>query len=132
MIKNPFQSGNSLDKGTPLSADNINNLIYSFFDHIKAGLGIRVSRFDKDIIISTDGGNGRGGTSSIYIPIVATLPEIPQDAPQGGKIRQIYVYWGDDDEIEGGTGDSQIWATTPGQTRYYPLEKFTSKSGVPV
>lgn len=124
-IKKPFESGE------PLSKSRLNNFIYSILDSFIAGNGIRLNKFsDKMIISATDTGGSRG-SGNMVIPIVATLPPIPT-RPQGETIKKIYVFWGDSSTIAGGTGDAQIWVCVPGDTRYYPLEKFTSKSGVPV
>jgi hypothetical protein len=91
---------------------------------IKAGPGIRI-RYEGDaIVVSADVPRAVSGLS---IPWVSTLPEIPTTA-QTTRI----VYWATSTQIEGATGDGQLWTASTGDTRWYPLAKYTTEDGIPV
>lgn len=65
-----------------------------------------------------------GATTMQTIPRVKVLPAIPTTG------RGKAVLW---ISTDGGTGDDQIWESSPGDTRWYPRSgKWTDKSGVVV
>lgn len=69
----------------------------------------------------------RNYDNTLWIPFapvkeVAELPPIPA---QGMRM----VYWTSDGD---GTGDDQIWVAYAGQSKYTPMQKYSSLSGVPL
>lgn len=42
-----------------------------------------------------------------------------------------FVYWYSPEEVEGATGDGQVWVYFPNSNKYVPLQKLTLLSGVP-
>lgn len=56
---------------------------------------------------------------------VTHLPPIPDYGMRD-------VYWISSEDNSSATGDGQIWRAYAGQDRWYPTQKFTSLSGIPV
>ena len=92
---------------------------------IKGGPGIRIRHESDSVVISADLPRPVGG--GLVIPWVKKLPEIPTD----GQTTRI-VFWATSTQIEGATGDGQLWTASTGDTRWYPLAKYTKEDGVPV
>lgn len=42
-----------------------------------------------------------------------------------------FVYWYSPEEMEGATGDGQVWAWFPGSSYYVPLQRMSYHNGVP-
>lgn len=88
---------------------------------IKGGPGIRIRYESDSVVISAD---VPPSTSGLSIPWVKELPAIPTTA-QTTRI----VFWATSTQIEGATGDGQLWTASTGDTRWYPLAKFTEEGG---
>ena len=69
--------------------------------------------------------HARGGLTGLDIPMVKSLPPCPDSNVK-------MVFWADIYTLEDGTGDNQIWVCYAPQTEYYPLQSYTSLSGVPI
>lgn len=60
------------------------------------------------------------------ISFVKTLPQIDKS-----RKTPRFVYWYSPDEMEGATGDGQVWAWYPGSSYYVPLQSVSYHNGVP-
>jgi hypothetical protein len=92
---------------------------------IKAGPGIRIRYEGDSIVIYADLPRPVGG--GLVIPWVKELPDIPTN-----EQTTSIVYWATSTQIEGATGDGQLWTASTGDTRWYPLAKYTTEDGIPV
>ena len=107
----------------PVTAATMNSLLRGVLARIKGGAGIRVQHTGETIILTATGAAQGAG---MYIPWVPALPPIPT-TPQTTQM----VYWATSVEMDGGTGDGQVWMTTTGETKWRPLMRLTSSSGTP-
>ncbi len=89
---------------------------------IKGGPGIRIRYEGDSVVISADLPRSVGG--GLVIPWVKELPEIPTN-----EQTTSIVYWATSTQIEGATGDGQLWTASTGDTRWYPMNRFTDKAG---
>jgi hypothetical protein len=110
-----------------LTANWINDVPRQIFARIVAGNGIQLQTLNDNLIINSTG-SGSNGNSSI-IPIVAALPKIPT---WQGTAQTITVYWADASRIDGGTGDNQLYSASYGASKYYPVERFSTKNCTPL
>ena len=106
--------------GQPLTADVLNRIIDAVLDRLRTGPGVYVTRIGREVVLSAappaTTGNG------LVINAVNELPPIPTDRPR-------IVWWVD--YSQGGTGDNQLWAACPGQSRWTPLQNWTWLTGEP-
>ncbi len=105
------------------SLDRIRKSVKKTEREVKSAFGQRLRRIQR-----------KGGSAGFDIDYVPELPAL-LDTPETHKM----VFWCDEDywdEIkpigneETGTGDNQIWFTEYSNTRWYPLYKPTSLTGV--
>lgn len=119
--------------GEKLTRDALNNIPRETLRAIHAGPGVRIMPTGDGISISTVQQQRKSVTDSGYIPRVLVLPALP--TPETGLT--LTVFWldaaqGMSEKGEAGTGDNQKWECTYPQDRFYPQEKYTTLSGVPV
>jgi len=113
------------NSGDMLSPAFINNQSRSAMQNIKSGNGLMVNQVGDDLLINQI---PQRRLLPFVIPCVAFLPPIPTSGFR-------YVFWVDaNNVIDGvtGTGDNQIWVAYYGQEEYYPQQKYTSLSGIPL
>lgn len=98
-------------RGNRLTADSINKKLEKTQNHFSGKIQRRAGR----ILIS----GSKDGThifSGFRIPIVKTLPVV------GDKKDRVHiVYWAHSSEIEGATGDGQLWVFSHRFRLWYPL-----------
>ena len=110
--------------GDVLTADALNRVVEAVLDRIHAGVGTSSIRTSGGVTLSlsTRAPSMRGFPAHIGIDEVTELPPIPTDRPR-------IVWWVD--SSRGGTGDNQLWAACPGQSRWTPLQNWTWLDGTP-
>lgn len=127
-----------LRQGEPLTRQVINSIIPQALKSIFAGPGIRIVPTSDTICIMSDNknsftpglGGGTGGGGGYSPAPVLSLPPLPS----GGYNA---VFWcgvdsGQEFFEEDGTGDDQIWTCRYPQDRYFPQDKVTFLSGIPL
>jgi hypothetical protein len=117
--------------GEKIKANDINNLPKNILDKIKAGKNITIRRNNDRIVINSEGGGG-GPVSSGGLEIEEVLELPPLDEANQSYLDGWFVFWLSEESSEGGTGDDQIWTTRYPQRRWFPTQKFTTKSGIPI
>jgi len=108
--------------GDVLTADALNRVVEAVLDRIHAGVGTSSIRTSGGVTLSTRAPSTSGFPAYIGIDEVKELPPIPTDRPR-------FVWWVDG--ARGGTGDNQLWAACPGQSRWTPLQNWTWLDGQP-
>lgn len=104
----------------PVRARDIGNMPRETLSRLRNNSTTQISRYGENMLIKTKGGEGATfGNFSI-----STVKELPAIPTTGAK----FVIW---TSLDGGTGDNQIWATCAGATSWYPLFKYTTRSGIP-
>ena len=109
-------------RGSKLTAEDVNNIPRHANENIRSNTNTQVSRFGNNVMLRTKGGSASSIASGLRIETVLTLPAIPTSGCR-------MVFW---TSTGGGTGDNQVWMAYAGQTAYTPMQKYTTKSGVPV
>ena len=107
--------------GQPLTADALNRIVDAVLDRLRAGPGVYATRVGREVVLSAAAPPATTGGSGLTIDRVTELPPIP------GRPR--IVWWVD--SSRGGTGDNQLWAACPGQSRWTPLQNWTWLTGEP-
>lgn len=116
-------SRDRITPGQPLTADALNRIIDAVLDRLRAGSGVYATRVGREVVLSAAPPATRGGSlTGLVIDRVLTLPPVPTTGPR-------IVWWVD--SSQGGTGDNQIWAACPGQSRWTPLQNWTWLDGTP-
>lgn len=120
--------------GDKLTRQGLNNIPRATLRMIRPGPGIRIMPTGDGISIATEPSQRPffGGGDGSQLTRVLELPALPVTA--AGEVR---VFWlnaaqGLAEFGEAGTGDNQEWKCIYPQDRYYPMEKYTTLSGVPV
>lgn len=72
------------------------------------------------------GGGGDGGRRQP--PVVATLPPAPDLADE---LDDLEVFWGRAGDIDGGTGDGQVWSWSAVLGEWLPQTSWTPLVGTP-
>lgn len=119
-------------QGQRVTARELNEIPRHTLRSIKAGPGIRIMPFGDTVSIMLDGPSGQknvGGGDSLLRVLV--LPAVPT-APGTVKVFWLDSAQGTAELGSPGTGDNQEWSCTYPQARYYPQDKYTTLSGVPV
>jgi len=106
--------------GDMLTADALNRVVEAVLDRIHAGVGASSIRTSGGVTLSTRAPSMVWFPAYIGIDEVTELPPIPTDRPR-------IVWWVDG--ARGGTGDNQLWAACPGQSRWTPLQNWTWLDG---
>ena len=101
--------------GDMLTADVLNRIVEAVLDRIRAGVGTSSIRTSGGVTLSTRAPSMSGFPAYIGIDEVTELPPIPTDRPR--------IVWL--------TGDNQLWAACPGQSRWTPLQNYTWIEGLP-
>jgi len=103
--------------GDVLTADALNRIVEAVLDRIRAGVGTSSIRTSGGVVLSakTVTTPSLPMTGGLVIDHVTTLPDIPTDRPR--------IVWL--------TGDNQLWAACPGQSRWTPLQNYTWIEGLP-
>lgn len=114
---------NTRQPGQPISARAENERHRLDLSRIAAGPGVRLTQSGDRLVISADAGRARGG-GGLAIAWVTELPDIPTD-----EETTVIVFWATSTQKEGGTGDGQLWTASTGDTRWYPLYRFTDEGG---
>lgn len=126
-----MKTHNIVSPGEKIKASDINGLPKHILNNIRAGEGISLKRSNNNLIISAIAAPNRpGGSGGLVIEEVLDLPVL-NEANQK-YIDGWIVYWLSEAEEEGATGDSQLWMVRFPQRQWYPLQRFTAKSGVPI
>lgn len=119
--------------GDRLTRKLINDIPRHTLRMIRPGPGIRIVPTGDGVMISaTQTNRPRILPTSNDLRRVLVLPPLPQLAD--GEVR---VFWLDATQGlaelgSAGTGDNQVWTCVYPQDRYYPQDKYTTLSGVPV
>lgn len=109
--------------GQPLTADALNRIVDAVLDRLRAGPGLYATRAGREVVLSAAPAVTTGRSlTGFTIDRVTELPPIPADRPR-------IVWWVD--SSRGGTGDNQLWAACPGQSRWTPLQNWTWLTGEP-
>ena len=108
--------------GDVLTADVLNRIVEAVLDRIHAGVGTSSIRTSGGVTLSTRAPSTIWFPAYIGIDEVTELPPIPTDRPR-------IVWWVS--SARGGTGDNQLWAACPGQSRWTPLQNWTWLDGTP-
>jgi hypothetical protein len=108
--------------GSKVQPRDLNDMPRRATESIRSTHDTRVNRLGDNVTIKSAGGSDTSVASGLRIAKVLVLPSIPSS---GARM----VFW----TSEGtGTGDDQIWVAYAGQTAYTPMQRYTTKSGVPV
>jgi len=106
--------------GQPLTADALNRIVDAVLDRLRAGPGVYATRVGREVVLRAA---PAVTTSGFTIDrVTEQLPPIPTTGPR-------IVWWVD--SSQGGTGDNQLWAACPGQSRWTPLQNWTWLDGTP-
>ncbi len=109
--------------GQPLTADALNRIVDAVLDRLRAGPGVYATRVGREVVLSAvPAATAAGSLTGLTINRVTELPPIPTTGPR-------IVWWVD--SSQGGTGDNQLWAACPGQSRWTPLQNWTWLTGEP-
>lgn len=106
--------------GDVLTADVLNRIVEAVLDRIHAGVSTSSIRTSGGVTLSTRAPSMTWFPAHIGIDEVTELPPVPTTGPR-------IVWWVD--SSRGGTGDNQLWAACPGQSRWTPLQNWTWLDG---
>ena len=107
--------------GSKIQPSDLNDMPRRAVESIRSTSNTRVNRLGDNVTIKNTGDIVRAA-GGLNVAIVTELPAIPAS---GAK----FVFW---TSADGGTGDNQIWVAFKGQTKYYPLQFYTTNSGIPL
>lgn len=129
----PKPTSTAFAPGKPVSAEQMNRIIDTLAHRIVGdGKNIKVNAFPNGQIVISGTPSGGGGGATAIPPGVLPVPKLPP-IPTSGKKE---VYWYGNPPPPGyttpGTGDNQVWVAYYLDTRWYPTQKTSSRSGIPV
>lgn len=114
-------------EGSALDQRFFDRLARWVLTRIESGIGIRITPANGKIIINaTSQPVARGAGGGMSCPWVTELPEIPTE-PETTR----FVFWAGSDRKNGGTGDNGVWCASTGDSRWYPISRYTDEDGIP-
>lgn len=115
------------------------NLFRSILNYIKTrirfGDGFNVTTYGDQIVVSlAKKGGGVGGISSDTLKRVPHLPQVDVNLSKNAYQKVFWLSYdtGLEEGYDDADGDDGVWTLVFPQQRWYPEQKYTPNSGIPI